>query len=81
MAGVKYKRHGVGALGRHLAGELADLLAHLALRKIGGLRYLEAGIGQQLRDRLGVISRIGKCRNRLVGGLADHQREAIFGGG
>ena len=80
VAGVKHQRHGIGALGRDLAGEFADRLPHLALRKIGRGRNLEAGIGQQLRDRPGVIGRIGQRRHRAIGGLADHQREAIFGG-
>ena len=75
----KHQSYGIGALGRHLAGEFADLLPHLALRQIRGRRHLEAGIGQQLRHRPGVIGRIGQRRHRTIGGLSDHQREAIFG--
>ena len=78
MAGIKHQRDGIGPLLRDLAGELADLVAHLALRQIRCRQHFETGFGQQLRHRLGVVGRVGQSRHRTIGGLTDHERQTAF---
>ena len=79
MAGIEDECDGVGPLGRDLAGEVAHRRAHLVLRQVGCRRHFKTGIGKELRHRFGVIAGIGQRRNRFVGGLTDHQREAALG--
>ena len=79
VARIEHQRDGIGAFRRHLGREVADLGAQFVLRQIGGGQHLEAGLGQHLRHRLGVVGRIGQRNHGAVVRLADHQRDTVFG--
>ena len=74
MPGIIHHRP-VGLFG--LIGEGAQAVDQFFARGIVGERHLvEPDIAQRRRDRLGVLLRIRKHRYVLVGGIADHQRDA-----
>ena len=62
-------------------GEIAHLGVERALVEVDAEDDVEAGALQRRGDLVGVVDRIGKLRDLLVGGVADHERDALFRGG
>jgi hypothetical protein len=62
-------------------GEIAHLGVERALVEVDTEDDVEAGALQRRGDLVGVVDRIGELRDLLVGGVADHERDALFRGG
>ena len=63
-------------------GEVAQRAAGLGRRQVvAGIDDVEAGVLQRRRDHRAVVDRVRKRRHVLVGGIAEHQRHALFGKG
>jgi len=77
MAGVI--NHGDIGVARGV-GEVAQRAPGLGRRQIvAGIDHVEAGFLQLCRDHGAVIDRVRKRRHVLIGGIAQHQRHALFG--
>ena len=73
--------HGDIGIAGHV-GKIAQRAAGLGGRQIvAGIDHVEAGVLQRRRDHGAVIDRVRKRCGILVGGIADHQRHALFGKG
>jgi hypothetical protein len=76
VAGIE--EHGdVGTLG--LLAELEQLGCHRVAAEVGAFDDLEADIAQHPGHRLGVDRRVRKRRDAPVGGVADHEGDALVG--
>ncbi len=77
MAGVI--DHGDIGIARAVS-EVAQCATGLSRREIVTLiDDIEAGILERCRDHRAVIDRVGKPRHVLIGGIAQHQRDALLG--
>ncbi len=74
MAGIEKQRH-IGAFA--LLAEFEQLRRHRVAGEIAALDDLEADIAKHPRHRLGVDRRVRELRNILVGGIADHEGDAL----
>ena len=63
-------------------GEIAQRATGFGRRQVAaGIDDVEAGVFQRRRDLGAVVNRIGQRCDILVGGIAQHQRHALFGKG
>ena len=76
MAGIEEQRH-VGAAQGLL--ERADGLLGGGPVEVASLDDLEAETSQRHRHAAGIVGRIGELHRVLIGRVADHQRDALFG--
>ena len=61
-------------------GKIAQCAPRLGRRKIAaGIYDIETGLLEGRRHHVAVIDRVRKRRHALVGGIAEHQRHALFG--
>ena len=81
VACVIDQHDGILALLVRTGGEFLDRLLHQIAGKVESHDDFEAGVIEELRNRLGIVGRIIQ---RLVAGIlriADHQRDAVLGRG
>ena len=63
-------------------GEVAQRATGLGRRQVAaGIDDIEAGLFQRRRDLGAIVNGIGQRRDISVGGIAQHQRHALFGKG
>ena len=63
-------------------GEITQRAAGLGRAQImPGIHHVEAGPFQGRRDGGAVVHGVGELRHVLIGGIADHQRDALLGKG
>ena len=77
VAGQIHHRDRVRPRGFGLVDEVAKTLAQRVAIEIAGADHVEAGRLQGLRDQAGIVGR-GRQRRFRIGGIADHQRNALF---
>ncbi|MHC2686353.1 hypothetical protein ACVJDU_007917 [Bradyrhizobium diazoefficiens] len=76
VAGIKEKRH-IGAFA--LLAELEQLRRHGVAAEVAALDHVEADIAQHPCHRPGVDRGVWKLWDILVGGVADHEGNALVG--
>jgi hypothetical protein len=61
-------------------GEIAQGAAGLRRRQVAaGIDHVEAGLFQRRCDPGAIVNGIGQRRDVAIGGIAEHQRHALFG--